>query len=202
MPGLPAICDTCLTVWDPRVFDVANSTYIDIKDVTVRPCPSCGGVGHIPDGIYSVTTDTISVVATTAKSAQSLATLLRILQQARNRRSTAAELATSLEQEQAANLKPVADLVRQLPKKLDIKYWIGIAIAVAALLEGQVTDHKVDRIESQVEKIYAGVLAQRPVAPPNTASASTSGQNPLPKVGRNDTCPCGSGRKYKRCHGT
>ena len=22
-----------------------------------------------------------------------------------------------------------------------------------------------------------------------------------PKVGRNDQCPCGSGRKYKRCHG-
>ncbi len=23
----------------------------------------------------------------------------------------------------------------------------------------------------------------------------------LPKVGRNDPCPCGSGKKYKRCHG-
>lgn len=22
-----------------------------------------------------------------------------------------------------------------------------------------------------------------------------------PKVGRNDTCPCGSGKKYKKCHG-
>jgi preprotein translocase subunit SecA len=21
------------------------------------------------------------------------------------------------------------------------------------------------------------------------------------KVGRNDPCPCGSGKKYKRCHG-
>ncbi|MFX8652906.1 EAL domain-containing protein, partial [Acinetobacter baumannii] len=23
----------------------------------------------------------------------------------------------------------------------------------------------------------------------------------LPKVGRNDPCPCGSGKKYKQCHG-
>ena len=23
----------------------------------------------------------------------------------------------------------------------------------------------------------------------------------LPKVGRNDPCPCGSGKKYKACHG-
>jgi len=22
-----------------------------------------------------------------------------------------------------------------------------------------------------------------------------------PKVGRNDPCPCGSGRKFKHCHG-
>ena len=32
----------------------------------------------------------------------------------------------------------------------------------------------------------------------------TSGQKPLPsgpKVGRNDPCPCGSGKKYKQCHG-
>jgi preprotein translocase subunit SecA len=25
---------------------------------------------------------------------------------------------------------------------------------------------------------------------------------PIPKVGRNEPCPCGSGRKYKHCHGT
>jgi len=25
--------------------------------------------------------------------------------------------------------------------------------------------------------------------------------NDLPKVGRNDPCPCGSGKKYKLCHG-
>jgi len=24
----------------------------------------------------------------------------------------------------------------------------------------------------------------------------------VPKVGRNDPCPCGSGKKYKKCHGT
>ena len=24
----------------------------------------------------------------------------------------------------------------------------------------------------------------------------------MPKVGRNEPCPCGSGRKFKHCHGT
>ncbi len=26
-------------------------------------------------------------------------------------------------------------------------------------------------------------------------------RNTAAKVGRNDPCPCGSGKKYKRCHG-
>jgi preprotein translocase subunit SecA len=33
------------------------------------------------------------------------------------------------------------------------------------------------------------------------AGAPRTGQRTLPKVGRNDPCPCGSGRKYKKCHG-
>jgi len=35
----------------------------------------------------------------------------------------------------------------------------------------------------------AAALAQLPV------------QRDEPKVGRNDPCPCGSGKKYKQCHG-
>lgn len=27
-------------------------------------------------------------------------------------------------------------------------------------------------------------------------------RNPVRDVGRNDPCPCGSGRKFKKCHGT
>ena len=33
------------------------------------------------------------------------------------------------------------------------------------------------------------------------ADAGLLGQAPVPKVGRNDLCPCGSGKKYKNCHG-
>jgi preprotein translocase subunit SecA len=40
---------------------------------------------------------------------------------------------------------------------------------------------------------------------PMVANADASRQQPMmnavPKVGRNDPCPCGSGKKYKQCHG-
>ncbi|AFC84869.1 preprotein translocase subunit SecA [Frateuria aurantia] len=34
-----------------------------------------------------------------------------------------------------------------------------------------------------------------------TVAADTAVAGELPKVGRNDPCPCGSGKKYKHCHG-
>src|SRR5664279_2446410 len=33
------------------------------------------------------------------------------------------------------------------------------------------------------------------------SSSSTVSANGSEAIGRNDPCPCGSGRKYKRCHG-
>jgi preprotein translocase subunit SecA len=39
-----------------------------------------------------------------------------------------------------------------------------------------------------------------PVATADEAQRQAEAAN-LPKVGRNDPCPCGSGKKYKQCHG-
>jgi preprotein translocase subunit SecA len=50
-------------------------------------------------------------------------------------------------------------------------------------------------------------LAVAPAAATATALAAVAGAavpgdvGVLPKVGRNDPCPCGSGKKYKNCHG-
>jgi preprotein translocase subunit SecA len=42
-----------------------------------------------------------------------------------------------------------------------------------------------------------GVGGDNAVAEPVIAPVLNDG----PKVGRNDPCPCGSGKKYKHCHG-
>jgi preprotein translocase subunit SecA len=40
-------------------------------------------------------------------------------------------------------------------------------------------------------------------AKPSEDSAATNApyMREMPKVGRNDLCPCGSGKKFKQCHG-
>jgi preprotein translocase subunit SecA len=63
---------------------------------------------------------------------------------------------------------------------------------------------------SQMENVHYQHADFNPEAAPEdllapTANANEPRQqpmvNPVPKVGRNDPCPCGSGKKYKQCHG-
>jgi preprotein translocase subunit SecA len=67
-----------------------------------------------------------------------------------------------------------------------------------------------DETETAVPQKHAGP-ASRPAAAGNPAARSSTGAPPSApaqpqkrdagKVGRNDPCPCGSGKKYKNCHG-
>ncbi len=55
----------------------------------------------------------------------------------------------------------------------------------------------------------SGTTAVSVRSTPASAGANGGGSQPpqvqvkraVPKVGRNDMCPCGSGKKYKYCHG-
>ncbi|QHS10253.1 preprotein translocase subunit SecA [Sinimarinibacterium sp. NLF-5-8] len=51
----------------------------------------------------------------------------------------------------------------------------------------------------QVAAQAAGIGRRIESAPPATAPHTIV--RDMPKVGRNDPCPCGSGKKYKHCHG-
>ena len=51
-----------------------------------------------------------------------------------------------------------------------------------------------------VSPISAAIQAQALAAQGQGVLAASAGRDE-PKVGRNDPCPCGSGKKYKQCHG-
>jgi preprotein translocase subunit SecA len=62
---------------------------------------------------------------------------------------------------------------------------------------------------SEADLMVPGAVRQRMRPPAMVAShgddviagPKASSQQTVPKVGRNDPCPCGSGKKYKKCHG-
>jgi preprotein translocase subunit SecA len=54
-------------------------------------------------------------------------------------------------------------------------------------------------IEGNIDNPRAQATAEANVA--KKIAAGASNQRAIPKVGANDPCPCGSGKKYKKCHG-
>jgi len=53
---------------------------------------------------------------------------------------------------------------------------------------------------SAYDQLAQEMAAQKLAAADGTARIETIRRD-VPKVGRNDPCPCGSGRKYKKCCG-
>ncbi|TKB53718.1 preprotein translocase subunit SecA [Ferrimonas aestuarii] len=58
------------------------------------------------------------------------------------------------------------------------------------------TQSEVDEMEAKRREQEEALAAQR-----NYSGAGEQEQPQQPKVGRNEPCPCGSGKKYKQCHG-
>ena len=52
-----------------------------------------------------------------------------------------------------------------------------------------------------IQKKHEKELKELQFGAPDAGTASQTVSNGGPKVGRNDPCPCGSGKKYKKCHG-
>ena len=70
--------------------------------------------------------------------------------------------------------------------------------------EEQLAQSHVENVHYQHADFDANAAPEELLAP--TASSDDTSQaqpytNAMPKVGRNDPCPCGSGKKYKQCHG-
>jgi uncharacterized protein YecA (UPF0149 family) len=44
-------------------------------------------------------------------------------------------------------------------------------------------------------------IVREPITKPKTGVAASQIMRAAPKIGRNERCPCGSGKKYKKCGG-
>jgi preprotein translocase subunit SecA len=60
----------------------------------------------------------------------------------------------------------------------------------------------IDQIEAEFQRKKKRELEQARAAGASNGTTQTVQRRTGDKVGRNDPCPCGSGKKYKKCHGT
>ena len=83
-----------------------------------------------------------------------------------------------------------------------VKNEVTRVLMTVKVQSGEQLEQAAEDLEGRAERI-ANVTY---TAPTETGEAETvadaaTATAPIPRVGRNDPCPCGSGRKYKNCHG-
>jgi preprotein translocase subunit SecA len=59
----------------------------------------------------------------------------------------------------------------------------------------------IDALEQEFQRKKKRELENARMAGANGSSDAPAQRRTGEKVGRNDLCPCGSGKKYKKCHG-
>ncbi len=84
---------------------------------------------------------------------------------------------------------PPEELIKKMPKKQGAPTIVPGSVSFARMLKGM----EPELTEMGVNVDYGSL--------DSFATIGQYGERRMIKVGRNDPCPCGSGKKYKRCHG-
>lgn len=188
MPSVPAFCDTCGTVFNSGIF-VENSTNISFAGNSSGPCPSCGGMGHIPDGVFNFIGNTIEILSAPERTIRELTNLAKILQEAKANSETREQVVSRIEKE----LPSLSGLTKLLPENKSELYGFIALVLAAAQLFSQAPPAQ------NSTTINVTQVIQQVITEPSVVKASPA--HPKKKVGRNETCTCGSGLKYKKCCG-
>jgi SEC-C motif len=157
-------------------------------------------MGSIPDGRYDATQDTIRIMATTAKSVQSLEQLAAVLRNV-NRPGVSTQAVAAAIQSEAPQFNALVPVVQR--GGFDVAKWLTLvlaAITVIIMMWDRLDPVEKGASPAQIREIYRQVIQQTQTAPSPTMSRVPP-ISPKPSPSRNGPCYCGSGKKYKRCHG-
>ena len=190
MPSIPAFCDTCGTPFPSGLF-FENAINITLSGNKSGPCPNCGGWGHVPDGVFNFIGSTIEILSAPQRTIKELTRLAQIFREAKATQQSSEQVATQIKRE-LPGLSLLADL---LPKNRGELYgFLALILAAIQLLTSspQPSQNITINVSQVVEQTLANV---------STTKATPRITRQSKKIGRNEPCPCGSKKKYKKCCG-
>jgi hypothetical protein len=187
---VPAFCDSCAAVFRSDIV-VEDSTDETFAGTTAGPCPVCGGMGHIPDGVFTFVGNTIEILSAPQRTKDELTSLANILTESCGNRLSPDEITEKINAE-VPGLPGLANLLPQT--RAELYSFVVLIVAVISLLLQENRDGD-GATKVSVEQTINHILNE------TNTQADSLGLLSKPIAGRNEPCPCGSGKRYKRCCG-
>jgi hypothetical protein len=193
--AIPAVCESCGELFVSHNATGGKTTTAGEGD-RVGPCPTCGARwGRAIDGTHELADDLARYLGDADIGPEALGAMQRVLEGVRDG-TVEPDAAADEIRDKIPDAAGIAWLVSGRGPTHDT--WLALLLAIIALLaesagDGAQTSLSAEQIEHIVRDIEGAEPGDVSAEPPRPAVSA--------KVARNGPCPCGSGDKYKRCHG-
>lgn len=130
MTRMPAFCISCGAIFR-STFVADNAYHTAFSYCTAGPCPNCGGIGRIPDGVYNFIGNTIELLSGSGRTVEELNRLDTILRLSKEKGSTPEQVKEEVQRE----VPELANLFDTPPKTRSVIYSvITIILTIIQLL--------------------------------------------------------------------
>lgn len=205
--NMPAICNTCGTAF-PSGFVFENCRNVSLQGNKSGPCPKCGGMGDIPDGVFDFIDNTIKIISANYKTFEALSKIYNVVREIKNENLTNNEISKRINENipELSHILSSPSALIYIPIILEalirlVEFYFNLTSAEITNINttnnvmNNVTIEKNISIE-EIQKIANEAITK---AMENTEQAKPSERTKKQK--RNELCNCGSGKKYKKCCG-
>lgn len=203
--SMPGICDDCGKMFPTGIVGEGGSV-IDASGASVGPCPYCGGDAHAPHGVFRFVEDMIEIISAPQRTLDELKRLSLLVDKANEDEFSREEFSSKVKEE-VPELHPLLDWI--IPQNQDQKFNLSLVllsavltfIITAMLNNTQPQKASPEVIINNVYEIQETNHYYNNQPEINNKSDNVNTPIRVEKIGRNQLCPCGSGLKYKKCHG-
>ncbi len=207
MELIPAECGHCGYLYpsgygfDPADTGVEVSMTVFENAEVPDPCPMCGRHrSRVLAGEHQLVRDAEKLLQGSGRDAEELGRLAEFLRASRERGDSFDEIQKNAQGEIPELSGLVEELLDARTARVEVVTWHALLIATLRALEEREEGESNGTLKpSQI--IYDSVNRYN-VTTVQPSSATEDPEKAVHKVGRNDPCPCGSGKKYKKCHGS
>lgn len=169
MPIIAAICDGCGTVYSFGITLVDPATRA-MAGHTTGPCPRCGAMGTVPDGLYDIFRDIFGILARTPREGLSLWRLAALVRQARFQGMDSESTAIAIETKEPEFARLANDIRDRNCFSL-YQYLSMLLIVIEAVIVERPLG---DLAEQQIDQIYLEFVEAHPVIAPSAEVAAAS----------------------------
>lgn len=146
MATVPGICDECGSVFGAEALAGAEGRGIKLGGARIGPCPSCGGAGSAPEGVFDLVVDTLQIVEMAAIEKVVFDAVIEVLEGHASGEVSDEGVIQKVE-EKAPSLVPA---IKDYLSKSDPASWLALLISVLMLFQSPAATPSAEEIAHEI----------------------------------------------------